>query len=109
MGTFPAAAYFRKPNAATRAAFQALLPRKQRVTVSNPAIVARLHQGDGGTSLWVINPTAQPQDVSVAVDGGPWVAAKDLWESAAAQVSGGTVRVRVPARDAAVIELSSRQ
>jgi beta-galactosidase len=109
MGTFPAAAYFRKPNAATRAAFQALLPRKQRITVSNPAIVARLHQGDGGTNLWVINPTAQPQDVFVVVDGGPWVGAKDLWQGTAAQLSGSTLRVRVPARDAAVIQLNARQ
>jgi len=79
IGTFPGAAYFRKPSGEARAVFQSLLPRKQRVTASNAAIVARLHEGAGGSTLWVINPTPQVQSVTIAVDGARWQSAKDVW------------------------------
>jgi len=109
IGSFPAASYFRKPSAAARSAFQSLLPRKQRVTVSNPEIIARLHDGAGGSNLWVLNPTGQPQNVTVTVEGAHFQTAKDAWSNAAAEVSGNTIRLSVAPKDAAVLEMDARQ
>ena len=109
IGTFPGAAYFRKPSPETRAVFQSLLPRKQRVSVSNPAIVARLHEGEGGSNLWVINPTVETQSVTITADGGPWQSATDVWSNAAAEISGNAIRLSVPPKDAAVLQLGGRR
>jgi beta-galactosidase len=106
IGTFPGAAYFKKPNADARAFFAALLPKKQRVTITDTSVTARLHEGGGGAVLWIVNPNRQPKTVAATVDGGSWSTGRDIWESAPAQVSGSTVRVTVAARDAAVIRLS---
>ena len=51
IGTFPGAAYFKKPNADARAVFQSFLDGKQRLTVSDSAFQARLHEGSGAAVL----------------------------------------------------------
>ena len=106
IGTFPGAAYFKKPNAEARAFFAGLRPKKRRVTVSDPAVTARLHEGAGGTVLWVVNPARQSKTITVTLDGGSWTSGKDLWSAANAQVNGGVIRVAVGDRDAAVIRLA---
>jgi beta-galactosidase len=105
IGTFPGAAYFKKPNPAARAVFQSLLSNRQHITVSDRLVTARLHEGPGGTILWLVNSTRQERPVSVTVEGGPWHAAKDLWAGMDAQVSGQSVRITIPERDAAVLRL----
>lgn len=105
IGTFPGASYFKKPNAETRDVFQSLLAKKQRVTVSDHSVTARLHQGSGGDVLWVVNPTRQTKSVSVTVDGIGARSAKDLWAGTGAQVTGNTIRLTIPERDAAVLRL----
>ena len=106
VGTFPGAAYFRKPSAEARAFFQSLLPKKQQVTVSDPAVIARLHEGAGGDVLWVINPAREAKAVTVNVEGASWTSGTDIWAGAPAQVSGGTVRVTVADREGAVVRLT---
>src|SRR6185437_7816321 len=69
IGTFPGAAYFKKPNAEARALFQSLLDGKQRLTVSDPSVQARLHEGAGGSVLWVVNPTRESKSVRVTLPG----------------------------------------
>jgi len=105
IGTFPGASYFKKPNAEARAVFQSLLPHRQRITVSDSLVTARLHEGPGGTILWVVNPTRLAKSVSITLDGGEWHSAKDLWAGADAQIGQGNVRLTIPDRDAAVLQL----
>jgi beta-galactosidase len=107
IGTFPGAAYFRNQNEEWRRAFRALMPGGQHATVSNPAVIARLHEGAGGTVLWVVNPTRKAQAASVTLDRGPWTSGKDVWSNLPVRVSGSTVAVEIPARDAAVIQLGN--
>jgi len=105
IGTFPGASYFKKPNPESRAVFQSLLSRKQQVTVSDSLVIARMHQGTGGTYLWVVNPTRENKTVSINLDSRGWRSAKDVWGSAGAQVNDDAIRVTVPERDAAVLRL----
>jgi beta-galactosidase len=105
IGTFPGAAYFKKPNAEARALFQSLLPQKQRVTVSDPVVAARMHEGAGGQFLWVVNPTRQEKSISIQMDGSSWRSAKDVWAGAEVEVNSGAIRLTIPERDAAVLRL----
>ena len=109
IGTFPGAAYFKKPNADAREIFQSLLSHKQRIAISDTAVIARLHQGEGGRYLWVVNPMRQAKSVSIDLrndpDGGDWTSAQDLWGGAQALVNGRTIRLTIPDRDAAVLRL----
>jgi beta-galactosidase len=105
IGTFPGAAYFKKPNSEARAVFASLLPAKQRVVVSDPSITARLHEGPAGTILWVVNPTREAKSISISLAGGAWRSAKDLWAGLDAQVEGENVGLTIPDRDAAVLRL----
>jgi beta-galactosidase len=106
IGTFPGAAYFKRPNAEARAFFQSLLPKKQRIAVSDAAVVARLHTGASGDVLWVVNPSRESKAVTVTVDGAAWRSSKDIWSAEQPQVNGGLVRLTVADRDAAVIRLA---
>lgn len=105
IGTFAGAAYFKKPNAEARSAFQSFLPRKQRITVSNTNVIARLHEGGGGTVLWVVNPTREARSVDVTLDQNGWRSARDVWSGAKVEISGRTIRLNVPDRDAAVLRM----
>jgi len=105
IGTFPGAAYFKKPNAEARAAFASLLPQKQRIRVSDTDVTARVHEGAGGDVLWVVNPARQAKSVTVTFNDGAWHSAKDLWTGTTAQAGGHTVRLTIPERDAAVLRL----
>jgi beta-galactosidase len=105
IGTFPGAAYFKKPNAEARALFQSLLPQKQHITTSDSSVTARLHEGPGGTFLWIVNPTRESKSVSIALSGGAWRSAKDVWAGADARLEGQDIRITIPDRDAAVLRL----
>jgi beta-galactosidase len=107
IGTFPGAAYFKKPNSEARSFFQSLLDGKQRLTVSDNAVQARLHEGSGGTVLWVVNPSRGSKSVSVKLAAGNWRTGKDIWANTTPEVSGGEVRVTIPERDGAVIRLGN--
>ncbi len=105
IGSFPGAAYFKKPNAEARSVFQSFLPRKQRITVSDTNVIARLHEGGGGTVLWVVNPAREAKSVEITLDQDGWRSARDLWSGTKVDVSGRSVRLRAPDRDAAVVRL----
>lgn len=105
IGTFPGAAYFKKPDPEARLAFQDFLPHKQRITVSDSSLIARLHEGRGGTVLWVVNPTRQARFVEITLDQDHWRSARNVWSDSAVEVIGHTVRLTVPDRDAAVLRM----
>jgi beta-galactosidase len=79
---------------------------EQHVVCSDPRVKARLHDGPGGTYLWVANPTWQPIPVRLTLGEawGPFSSTRSLW-GAAAEVAGRTVTLTANARDMAVIAL----
>ena len=78
-----------------------------QVRCSVPGIQARLHAGEGGVFLWVVN----PQHASATFEltpGGPW---RDLRPGASrwgeeATLENGVITVTVGARDVAIVELA---
>jgi beta-galactosidase len=108
IGTFPGGAYYRNHAPTTREFFAGLLAWagvRQQVQSSDPAIKARLHQGAGGTYLWVVNPTRTPKTVSLTLPA-PYRRATDLWQEAGhASLTGATLTVSVEDRNAAVLRL----
>ena len=73
--------------------------------VSDSSVTARLHEGPGGTVLWVVNPTREAKSVSIALAGGAWHSAKDVWAGLDTQLEGENFRITIPDRDAAVLRL----
>jgi beta-galactosidase len=108
IGTFPGGAYFRSHTPATREFFAGLLEWagvQQQAKSSDPEVKARLHQGAGGTYLWVVNPTRTARTVKISLPS-TFQRAEDLWqESSRPTVTGNTVAVAVEDRNAAVIRL----
>ncbi|MBI3697354.1 MAG: beta-galactosidase trimerization domain-containing protein [Acidobacteria bacterium] len=110
VGTFPAAAYFRRPDDATREYFRDMLAwagGKPHCQCSDRQLIARLHSGDRGTYLWVLNPTraAISATVSLSDRWGPFQRGSLIWGGQEPQVEARRVAVTVGERDAAVIRL----
>jgi beta-galactosidase len=111
MGSFPGSGYYLHHGKETRALFASFLKMADitpRVTANDNEVQARVHQGAGGTYLWVTNPTrtARPVTVSVNPDLCGLSSGEDKWGKLDIKISGQQVTVNVPARDAAVIALS---
>ena len=110
MGSFPGGGYYKHHQAATRTLFGSFLQTAgitPRVTVSDNEVQARVHMGEGGTHLWVVNPTRTARSVTVTLqaDLGRFTAADDKWSGLPVKVAGQQVSINLPARDAAVIAL----
>jgi beta-galactosidase len=108
IGTFPGAGYYLHHSADAKAFFAGLLKLADvtpRLHTDNAAVQARLHSGSGGNYLWVVNPSRQPQKVTVSAAGLPIQSAEAIWGASPAEISGQNVTVTVPPRDAAVIAL----
>ena len=105
---FPGGSYYRNHAAGTREFFAGLLAWggiRQQVQSSDPAVKARLHKGEGGTYIWVVNPTRTTRSVKISLPSA-FQRAVDLWqESSHPTVSGNTLAVTVEDRNAAVIRL----
>jgi beta-galactosidase len=68
-------------------------------------VKARLHEGAGGTYLWVVNPTRTALTVKITLPA-RFQQAVELWqESGQPVVSGNTLTTSVEDRNAAVIRL----
>ena len=109
IGTFPGGSYFRNHSPATREFFAGLLNWagvRPQLQSSDAEVKARLHRGEGGTYLWIVNPTAKRRTVKISLTS-PVQRASELWQDAPAEiaVSGNTVTAAVGDRDAAVIRL----
>ncbi len=105
IGTFPGAAYFRKPNTEAKAVFASLLPSRPHLTISDTTVIARLHEGPGGMNLWLVNPQRSPKTVTIRLNAGPVRTAKDVWGGNSAAVDGNKIQITIPDRDAAVLKL----
>ncbi len=110
VGSFPGAGYYRHTSPATREFFAGLLNVAgvvPRLGVNDRSVQSRLHQGLGGTYLWVINPTrgGRAVTVSLAPDIGSFTLAEDLWGKQPIVLDHGQVNVEVPGRDGVVVAL----
>jgi beta-galactosidase len=110
MGSFPGAGYYLHHDHATKELFASFLKMAgltQQVVIDDATVQARLHQGVGGTNVWVTNPTrtAKQVKVSLAADMGEFKSAKDLWGNEIVTQSGRELTMSVPARDAVVVAL----
>ena len=108
IGTFPSGSYFRNHAPATREFFAGLLPWAEvrpRLQSSDPQIKARLHEGAGGTYLWVINPGRTPRTLTITLPAN-FERGTDLWqESSRLTVQGRLLTTTVEDRNAAVVRL----
>jgi beta-galactosidase len=110
IGSFPGAGYYLHHAAATRDLFAGLLAMAgvtPQVKIDDNSVQARLHQGAGGTYLWVTNPTQGSRQVKVTLSAsaGNYKSGEDIWGKQSITVDGQQVTVTVGGRDASVIAL----
>ena len=108
IGTFPGAGYYLHHGSSTKDLFANLLQMADvtpTIKLNDPAVQARLHQGPGGTYLWVTNPTRENRTVNIqlATRTGNFTSAEDIWGNQKIVREGQQITVSVPERDAAVI------
>lgn len=111
IGTFPGASYFRHLSPSSRHFFARLLAwagKRQHVSVSESGVVARLHQGKRGTTLWVVNHNRVPLNVQAELSPqwGTIQEAQGFWGEDHPEVDGSRIRMQVGERDAAVLRLA---
>lgn len=109
VGTHPGAGYFKSPGEANRRYFAeafAWTGKEQHVRLSNGAVQARLHWGEGSRALWVVNPTREVQraTVSFASRLGAVKFGKPHWVDSGGSAVGS--ELVVPPRDALVVGLA---
>jgi beta-galactosidase len=103
VGTHPGIAYFQKSEAASRTYFAQVLDWtgvKQRITLSDNRLQARLHEAGDRKVLWVLNPLREAAEVSVTVDGKAAQFGRSYWGKAS-----GSSTVTVPPRDVVIVEV----
>jgi hypothetical protein len=108
MGTFPGGGYYLHHGAATKELFAGFLKMAgltQQVTVDDATVQARLHEGAGGTHVWVTNPTREAKQVTITLADGDFRLAEDVWGGERIAVAGRQLSMNVPARDAVVAML----
>lgn len=109
LGTFPGGSYDRNHAPETRAFFAGLLAWagiKPQVQSSDSEVKARLHRGEGGAYLWVVNPTRASKTVKISLPS-TFQTATELWQGPnQPTLAGDTVTVTVDDRNAAVIRLN---
>jgi beta-galactosidase len=108
MGSFPGAGYYLHHGAATRELFAGFLKMAgvaPQIAIDDATVQARLHQGEGGTHLWVTNTTRADRKVTVTLATGEFTTAEDVWSGVAIAQSGRQFTMTVPARDAVVAML----
>ena len=109
VGTMPGSGYTEHPGTESAVFFADLLRfagKQQHVRCSDPQVKARLHDGAGGTYLWVANPKRQPIPVRLELGEawGQFTSSHSLW-GAEATVAGNIITLTAGARDVNVIVL----
>jgi beta-galactosidase len=109
LGTMCGAGYAAHPNDRVPALFADVLRfagQRQHVISSDPRVKARIHDGPGGTYLWVANPDRRPLPVRLVLsqEWGPFSAAHSHW-GVEATVDGRTITLEIGARDFSILRL----
>jgi beta-galactosidase len=108
MGSFPGAGYYLHHGTATKQLFAGFLKMAgvtPQIAIDDASVQARLHRGEGGTHIWVTNPTRADKQVTVTLAAGEFSSAEDVWGGTAIAQSGRKFTMSVPARDAVVAML----
>jgi beta-galactosidase len=116
VGTHPGVGYFRAGDDDGQAYFAGLLRwagRVPKVISSNGEVKARLHEGEDGRFLWLVNSARTDQPVRVEISGSPVRSAVALWpagEGADApsvrfEEATGVLHAVVGARDALILRV----
>jgi beta-galactosidase len=109
IGSYPGAGYFKHHSPETKQFFSGLLDWadvNQKVISSDGDIKARLHKGDGGTYLWVLNPSRDSRQVTISLtDKTELKKANDLWAGTPISIDKNSVILTIQDRDAAIIKL----
>jgi beta-galactosidase len=107
VGTHPGVAYFKTSNADNLRYFAdvfAWTGKTQHVRLSNRLLQGRLHEGPAGKVLWLLNPTREPQQTTISIEGGEPSVGAAYWLAPEASCSG--TNATVPPRDLIVVGLS---
>jgi beta-galactosidase len=109
VGTHPGVGYFRSSGEANRSYFAGVFAwtgREQHVRLSNNAIQARLHDGEGGKVLWLVNPTRETQRSTVTLAGRYRTTrlGEAHWAAESARIEDG--EVVLPPRDVVVVRIA---
>jgi beta-galactosidase len=117
VGTFPSVSYAESKGAGSKGAENAEYFRRviawsgvaPWVTVSNPAVTARVHQSAAHTYLWALNTSAQEQQVTIQIspDVGIFVSAQALWGHFMGDMVDNVLEIEIPAQDALVLRLQA--
>jgi beta-galactosidase len=110
IGSFPGAGYHLHHGSATKDLFASFLKMAgvaPQLKIDDNNMQARLHQGPGGTYLWIVNQTRTDRTVKVefAPGTGSFKSAEDIWGGQHIDFRDQQVAVTVPARDAIVVAL----
>lgn len=110
MGTFPGSGYYLHHDSAARdlfAGFLTLAGVVPTTKINDASVQARLHQGTGGSFLWVTNPTRDRKTIKVSLSQtvGDLSTGEDIWGGQSVTVNDRQITVSVQGRDAAVIAL----
>jgi beta-galactosidase len=111
IGSFPGAGYFLHHGAPTKELFAEFLEfagTMPAITIDDPSVQARLHQGTGGTHIWVTNSNREAKTVTVtlATGIGTFQSAEDVWGGQKITQSGQRFTMTVSQRDAVVASLT---
>jgi len=105
VGTHPGIGYFKSSEAENRQYFAEVLAwtgRRQRVVLSDNRVQARLHEADGRSVLWVVNPLRETVSLDVTVDGRPLATSRTFWGNGVPHNG----RASVEGRDVLIVELT---
>ena len=110
IGTFPSIGYGRYPDEGGKRFFASLLEwagKQQHIKCSDPRVTARVHDGGGGTYLWVTNPTGLDLTIKLNFSDawGPFDDAVVIWGQKKVTIRGNEAIVAVGGRDAMVCRL----
>lgn len=110
IGSMVGAGYGVHPTNRSAAYFADLLTwagQAQHVHSSDSHVKARLHDGEGGTFLWVANASRQalPVQLTLGEAWGPYTSASALW-GAEAKIDGQSISLAASARDVTVLALA---
>ncbi|MBL1422035.1 MAG: beta-galactosidase [Alphaproteobacteria bacterium] len=108
VGSHPSVAYFNSNGATNGTYFADILKwtgKNKNVLTDNADVQIRLHQTEGRTYVWIVNPTRQSQQGTIAFDikFGVSNAGKVHWGNEGANLSDN--RFSVPSRDVLIVEL----
>ncbi len=109
IGTFPGAGYYAHPSPEGLAFYAGLLDWANvtpKVQSSDNAVKVRLHEGDCGTYVWVLNPGRTPRSVNITLPRHRSLnEGVDVWQNQPVTIQNQSLSHTVGGRDAAVIRL----